>query len=260
MPVTSVTGRQVKDGDLTDADIATANKDGAAGTASMRTLGTGATQAAAGNHNHSGGVISGLSEFSLPFSQSPTVDANGEIALDTNVSHFFGGVIRYFSATEMFIVAMPVQWLNSPVEGRAVVYNAANDEFELRAIGDGKRIISAVFDGGTSPPAVGTTCYVRCPFAGTLTGWRINGDKASDLSAGSCVVDVWKIASGSAYPTVADTIAASAKPTLTSQLLASNDTLTGWTTAIAAGDIIGFNVDSATTLTRISVELIYNPS
>ncbi len=34
---------------VTDAKVAAANKDGAAGTASMRTLGTGATQAAAGN-------------------------------------------------------------------------------------------------------------------------------------------------------------------------------------------------------------------
>lgn len=37
---------------LTDAAIATANKDGAVGTASLRTLGTGAQQAAAGNHTH----------------------------------------------------------------------------------------------------------------------------------------------------------------------------------------------------------------
>lgn len=37
---------------ITDAHVAAANKDGVAGTASMRTLGTGAQQAAAGNHNH----------------------------------------------------------------------------------------------------------------------------------------------------------------------------------------------------------------
>lgn len=39
---------------ITDSHVAAANKDGVAGTASMRTLGTGATQAAAGNHTHSG--------------------------------------------------------------------------------------------------------------------------------------------------------------------------------------------------------------
>jgi hypothetical protein len=37
---------------VTDAEVAAANKDGAAGTASMRTLGIGAQQAAAGDHGH----------------------------------------------------------------------------------------------------------------------------------------------------------------------------------------------------------------
>jgi hypothetical protein len=39
----------ITDGSLTDADMATGNKDGAAGTLSLRTLGTGALQATAGN-------------------------------------------------------------------------------------------------------------------------------------------------------------------------------------------------------------------
>jgi hypothetical protein len=44
-----LTGADIQDGSLTDADIAAANKDGTAGTPSLRTLGTGAQQAAAGN-------------------------------------------------------------------------------------------------------------------------------------------------------------------------------------------------------------------
>jgi hypothetical protein len=47
--VTQITGDQFKDGSLTDADVATANKDGTTATPSMRTLGTGAAQACAGN-------------------------------------------------------------------------------------------------------------------------------------------------------------------------------------------------------------------
>lgn len=39
---------------ITDQRVAAANKDGAVGTASMRTIGTGALQAAAGNHGHLG--------------------------------------------------------------------------------------------------------------------------------------------------------------------------------------------------------------
>ncbi len=39
---------------IVHGDIAAANKDGLAATPSMRTLGTGAQQAAAGNHDHAG--------------------------------------------------------------------------------------------------------------------------------------------------------------------------------------------------------------
>lgn len=45
----AVTTTGILDATITDTDVAAANKDGASGTASLRTLGTGAAQAAAGN-------------------------------------------------------------------------------------------------------------------------------------------------------------------------------------------------------------------
>jgi hypothetical protein len=62
---TATTANGVAALSVTDAGVAAANKDGAAGTPSMRTLGTGAAQAAAGNHTHAsmglfaGGTYSG---------------------------------------------------------------------------------------------------------------------------------------------------------------------------------------------------------
>lgn len=49
MAATQIRSGQILDGSLTDADEASANKDGAAGTPCLRTLGTGAQQAMAGN-------------------------------------------------------------------------------------------------------------------------------------------------------------------------------------------------------------------
>lgn len=61
------------DGSITDAKIAAANKDGVAGTASMRTLGTGSTQAAAGNHTHSAvALTSGTQDVTTSESTSST--------------------------------------------------------------------------------------------------------------------------------------------------------------------------------------------
>jgi len=45
----AITSAKIFDGTITDTDVSAANKDGVAGTASMRTLGTGAQQALAGN-------------------------------------------------------------------------------------------------------------------------------------------------------------------------------------------------------------------
>src|SRR5262245_5359207 len=51
-PAHTHTGTDIVDGSLTDADVNAANKDGTAATPSLRTLGTGSAQAAAGNHTH----------------------------------------------------------------------------------------------------------------------------------------------------------------------------------------------------------------
>lgn len=47
--VTQVQANDIKDGDLTDVDVAALNKDGAVALASMRTIGTGGTQACSGD-------------------------------------------------------------------------------------------------------------------------------------------------------------------------------------------------------------------
>jgi hypothetical protein len=73
--------------------------------------------------------------------------------------------------------------------------------------------------------------------------------------SGSIVVDVWKVAYASFPPTVTNTITASALPTITSAQKSQNLTLTGWTTSVSAGDTIAFNVNSATTITRLNMLL-----
>jgi hypothetical protein len=69
------------------------------------------------------------------------------------------------------------------------------------------------------------------------------------------VVDIWKDTYANFPPLDADSITASAPPTLSSAQKAQDSTLTGWTTSVAAGDILAYNVDSATTVTRVLVSL-----
>jgi hypothetical protein len=112
--------------------------------------------------------------------------------------------------------------------------------------GESKRTIAMTFDGGGSPPTVGSIGYFVSQFAGVIDRWDI----VADVS-GSAVVDVWKLAG--AIPTNVDSIAGTEKPTLTAQQLASDAALTTWATPVAVGDVFGFEIESVTTCTRLTV-------
>jgi hypothetical protein len=110
--------------------------------------------------------------------------------------------------------------------------------------------ITLNLDGGGSVISTGQKGYTRVPYSGTITGVEVVADQT-----GSIVVDVWKDTYANYPPTDADSITASAPPTLSSAIKSQNTTLTGWTTAITAGDYIGWNVDSAATVTRVQVNI-----
>ena len=105
-------------------------------------------------------------------------------------------------------------------------------------------------DGGGTTITTGEKGFIQIPFNCTIESWTLIADQS-----GSIVIDIWKDTYANAPPTAGDTITASAKPTLSSAQKNTNSTLTGWTTTITAGDVLGFNVDSATTVTRVTLIL-----
>ena len=119
---------------------------------------------------------------------------------------------------------------------------------ELNKLSSGS--VGLTVDGGGSVITTGQKGYIEVTYDATITRWTIIGN-----ATGSCVIDMWKAAYAGAPPTVANTITGSAKPTLTAAQKAQSSTLTGWTTAITAGDIIGFNIDSVSTLTRLNLSV-----
>jgi hypothetical protein len=110
--------------------------------------------------------------------------------------------------------------------------------------------IQFVIDGGGSAITTGIKGDVQMPFACTITAARLLADQS-----GSIVVDIWKDTYANFPPTDADTITSSTPPTISTATKSEDTTLTSWTTSIAAGDILRFNVDSITTVTRVTVAL-----
>lgn len=92
--------------------------------------------------------------------------------------------------------------------------------------------------------------YLQIPYDCTITTATLLADQSGDV-----VVDIWKDTYANFPPTVADTITASAKPTLSSASKSTDSTLTGWTTAISANDILEFNLDSVATITKLIIIL-----
>lgn len=85
------------------------------------------------------GAIDGgaLDSFEIPNSAAPTVNANGEIAVDTTITDMSHGLIKYYSGEECAVIAVPVGELTGMTNGDVVKYNATNDEFEIGAGGSG---------------------------------------------------------------------------------------------------------------------------
>ena len=110
-------------------------------------------------------------------------------------------------------------------------------------------VIEYVIDGGGSAITTGSKGYLEIPFACTINSWVIVADQS-----GSIVVDV-KRATYSGFPTTSS-IAGTNKPTLSSVQKNNSTSLTGWgNTAIVAGDILEFVVDTVATVQRVTVAI-----
>lgn len=112
------------------------------------------------------------------------------------------------------------------------------------------RAIALTIDGGGSAITTGIKADVEIPFACTIDRVTLLADQS-----GSIVIDIWKDTYANYPPTDADSITASAPPTISSATKSQDATLTGWTKTIAAGSTLRFNVDSCTTITRLTLIL-----
>jgi len=113
-----------------------------------------------------------------------------------------------------------------------------------------KRSITIHMDGGAGTPATGAKQRWSAPCACTITGWVLLAD-----AAGDAVIDVLR-STYSGFPTIVS-IAGTDKPTLAAVQKNENlGPLSNWTSvAIAAGDVLEFNLDSVVTCKILDLTL-----
>jgi hypothetical protein len=160
------------------------------------------------------------------------------------------GLVIYNTTTKAHEVYWDTAW-------RQLVATNATQTLTGKTIDAGSNTISGlpaaiefVIDGGDATITTGIKGDLEIPFGCTIQAITLIGDRT-----GSIVVDIWKDTYANFPPTDADSITASAPPTISSAVKGQDSTLTGWTKTINAGDILRFNVDSVTSIQRATLSL-----
>ena len=135
-------------------------------------------------------------------------------------------------------------------DGTDDIQNASDSQKGLATANQTLTDVIVTIDGGGSTITAGIKDDIHMDFTCTIKQVVLLADQAGNIT-----IDLWKDTYTNAPPTVVDTITASAKPTLSAAAKSKDTTLSGWTTSVAVDDVIRVNVDSASTVTRVTMIL-----
>ena len=109
--------------------------------------------------------------------------------------------------------------------------------------------IVLTLDGLGGTVTTGSKGYIRVPFNFTINSWSIIA-----VPAGTIRFDVWK--ANNTVPTVANTICGGNFPSASSpNTFTTSSNITSWTSGGLAGDIIGWNLVSASNASFVTFQL-----
>ena len=188
-----------------------------------------------------------------------STDTNGNIDLDPNgtgvVRSLGAAAIRFMDSDNSNYAAIVAPasvtsdyTITLPAAGGAANEILQYDGSQNASFVSNTRTLNFVIDGGGSAITTGKKGVIVIDGDYTVTGWTIIADQS-----GSIVVDVNR-ATFTNFPTTSS-IAGTELPTLSSAQKAEDLTLSSWTTTLSARDVIEFEVDSVTTVTRVTVAL-----
>jgi hypothetical protein len=206
------------------------------------------------------GTLTILTVDNISIDTNTVSSSTGDIILDpatTNPVRISGGSpLRLFGSTttnNYVGLAVPATITGDYTITLPAAIGSANEVLQVDGTGNASfvsntRTLNFVIDGGGSVITTGKKGVIVVDGDYTVTGWTIIADQS-----GSIVVDVNR-ATYTNFPTTAS-IAGTELPTLSSVQKNEDLTLSSWTTTLSARDILEFEVDSVTTVTRVTVAL-----
>ena len=178
---------------------------------------------------------------------------SGGVVLPATLMNFKGT----YSATATYnpndtVVSSNIAYV-ALVQNTNVSVGTASTWVPLSSAGVKTRQFGTTFgDTGGSALASGSVVYFTVGYACTIAAWNISVD------AGTATIDVWKIATGTAIPTVTNTITASALPAISTGTSIHSTTLSGWTTSVTANDIFGIQMKTVATAKFLEFDIQCN--
>jgi hypothetical protein len=123
---------------------------------------------------------------------------------------------------------------------------------------------SPTWEDAPSPPRGATFTVSSGPLTLPVGDVKVRINKSGTISKvtlmtaggnGSCIVDIWKAPFSSYPPTAANSICGATKPTIIANNKYEDSILSGWTTSVAAGDVLVFHLLSTSVFSTIFVQL-----
>lgn len=209
--------------------------DAAAATTSLRKLGTGATEACAGNDARLSDARPPSAHASSHASgQSDAIKLDDLAAPDNNTDLDAGTTAHGLLA-----------------KTSAASKKLTSTELGAQAWSDDIGVLGITIDGGGSAITTGVKGYLKVPFACEVMEWTLIADQAGSIS-----IDVWADTQANFPPTVADSLPGALYiPTLNSAQIGGDVTSEWNSTGIAAGNVLAFNADDIVTVTRVTLVL-----
>jgi hypothetical protein len=188
---------------------------------------------------------------SVPTSDTFSIVYAGRISnltgLSTGVGYYLSasisGGLTSIEPTGAYI-SKPVLWATSTTGGIVVNQRGLAGSASSQSNGS----LGITIDGGGSAITSGQKGYLSVPYNCTLQSVTMLAD-----TTGSLTLDVWRDTYANYPPTVLDSIVGSNYPTITSGIKYTDSVLSGWSTSVTGSNVLGFNVNSCSSITRVNV-------